>query len=71
MDPFGRCESHRYSSGREQVDLFVPPMNTLFFGAQKRPQMVFLDLNHSLGRVESSDLVQNGRNNSPDVVGGL
>ena len=31
----------------------------------------FLDLNHSLGRVESSDLVQNGRNNSPDVVGGL
>ena len=29
------------------------------------------DLNHSLGRVESSDLVQNGRNYSPDVVGGL
>ena len=29
------------------------------------------DLNHSLGRVESSDLVQNGRNCTPDVVGGL
>ena len=29
------------------------------------------DLNHSLGRVESSDLVQNGRNYSPDAVGGL
>ena len=31
----------------------------------------FLDVNQSLGRVKSSNLVQNGRNNSPDVVGGL
>ena len=34
-------------------------------------KMMVSDLNHSLGRVESSDLVQNGRNYSPDVVGGL
>ena len=31
----------------------------------------FLDVNQSLGRVKSSDLVQNGRNASPDVVGAL
>ena len=29
------------------------------------------DLNYSLGRVESSYLVQNGRNYAPDVVGGM
>ena len=34
-------------------------------------KMMVSDLNHSLGKVESSDLVQNGRNYSPDVVGGL
>ena len=42
-----------------------------FSGLKNGLNMVFLDLNHSLGRVESSDLVQNGRNYSPDVVGGL
>ena len=31
----------------------------------------FLDVNQSLGRVKSSDLVQNGRNTSPGVVGAL
>ena len=30
-----------------------------------------MDVNQSRGRVKSSDLVQNGRNYSPDVVGGL
>ena len=38
IDPSGRCESLRYSSGREHVNLFVPHKYTLFFGAQKRPQ---------------------------------
>ena len=48
------------------------PISIHFFSGLKNGlKMVFLGLNHSLGRVESSDLVQNGRNNSPDVVGGL
>jgi hypothetical protein len=48
------------------------PISIHFFSGLKTGlKMVFSDLNHSLGRVESSDLVQNGRNNSPDVVGGL
>ena len=48
------------------------PISIHFFSELKNGlKMVFSDLNHSLGRVESSDLVQNGRNNSPDVVGGL
>ena len=42
-----------------------------FWGLKNGHKMMVPDLNHSLGRVESSDLVQNGRNNSPDVVGGL
>ena len=42
-----------------------------FSGLKNGHKMMVSDLNHSLGRVESSDLVQNGRNNSPDVVGGL
>ena len=33
--------------------------------------MVVSGLNHLLGRVETSDLVQSGRDTSPDVVGGL
>ena len=31
----------------------------------------FLDVNQSLGRGKSSDLVQNGRKTSPGVVGAL
>ena len=42
-----------------------------FSGLKNGLKMVFSDLNQSLGRVESSDLVQNVRNNSSDVVGGL
>ena len=34
-------------------------------------QRAFLDVNQSLGRVKRSDLVQSGRNTSPDVVGAL
>ena len=40
-------------------------------GLKNGHKMMVSDLNHSLGRVESSDLVQNGRNYSPDVVRGL
>ena len=48
------------------------PIRIHFFSGLKNGlKMVFSDLNYSLGRVESSDLVQNGRNYSPDVVGGL
>ena len=42
-----------------------------FSGLKNGHKMMVSDLNHSLRRVESSDLVQNGRNYSPDVVGGL
>ena len=52
--------------------IYSLPISIHFFSGLKNGlKMVFLDLNQSLGRVESSDLVQNGRNNSPDVVGGL
>ena len=52
--------------------IYSLPISIHFFSGLKNDlKMVFSDLNHSLGRVESSDLVQNGRNNSPDVVGGL
>ena len=52
--------------------LYSFPISIHFFSGLKNGlKMVFSDLTHSLGRVESSDLVQNGRNNSPDVVGGL
>ena len=48
------------------------PISIHFFsGLKNGHKMMVLDLNHSLGRVASSDLVQNGRNYSPDVVGGL
>ena len=48
------------------------PISIHFFSGLKNGlKMMVLDLNHSLGRVESSDLVQNGRNYSPDVVGEL
>ena len=46
-----------------------------FWGTSQRAHLglwrAFLDVNQSLGRVKSSDLVQNGRNASPDVVGAL
>ena len=48
------------------------PIRIHFFsGLKNGHKMMVSDLKHSLGRVESSDLVQNGRNFSPDVVGGL
>ena len=48
------------------------PISKHFFsGLRNGHKMMVSDLNHSLGRVKSSDLVQIGRNYSPDVVGGL
>ena len=49
----------------------LPIKDAFLEGLKNRHKMMVSDLNHSLGRVESSDLVQNGRNNSPDVLGGL
>jgi hypothetical protein len=46
-----------------------------FWGTSLRAHLglwrAFLDVNQSLGRVKRSDLVQSGRNTSPDVVGAL
>ena len=55
--------------------------NMLYFSMQKQIhffsrfkngfKMMVSGLNHLLGRVKRSDLVQSGRDTSPDVVGGL
>ena len=42
-----------------------------FSGVKSGLKMVVSDLNHLLGRVKRSYLVQSGRDNSPDVMGGL
>ena len=48
------------------------PISIHFFsGLKNGHKMMVSDLNHSLGRVERSDLVQNGRNYSPGIVGRL
>ena len=48
------------------------PISIHFFsGLKNGHKMMVSDLNHFLGRAESSELVQNGLNYSPDVVGGL
>ena len=62
--------SGTHLDGNRLIDSF--PISIHFFsGLKNGHKMMVSDLNHSLGRVESSDLVQNGRNYSPDVVGGL
>ena len=47
------------------------PAHTLFSGVIIELEMMVSGLNHLLGRVKTSDLVQSGRDTSPDVVGGL
>ena len=42
-----------------------------FFEVRNGLKMMVSGLNHLLGRVKTSDLVQSGRDTSPDVVGGL
>ena len=54
-------KSRSYHSG-------ASPKNTI--SGSNGLKMVFSDLNHSLGRVESSDVVQNGRNYSLMVLKG-
>ena len=51
------------ASMQKQIHLFSRVRNGL--------RMMVSGLNHLLGRVKRSDLVQSGRDTSPDVVGGL
>ena len=46
-------------------------IDTLFSGFKNGLKMMVSDLNHLPGRVKRSDLVQSGRDTSPDVVEGL
>ena len=55
--------------------VFRCPNHIHFFSRVKNVKnglrMMVSGLNHLLGRVKRSDLVQSGRDTSPDVVGGL
>ena len=51
--------------------LQIPKRIHFFSGVIIELKMMVSDLNHLLGRDKTSDLVQNGRDTSPDVVGGL
>ena len=49
----------------------IPQHIHFFSGVIIELKMMVSGLNHLLGRVQTSDLVQSGRDTSPDVVGGL
>ena len=49
----------------------IPKHIHFFSGVIFELKMMVSGLNHHLGRVKTSDLVQSGRDTSPDVVGGL
>ena len=49
----------------------IPQHIHFFSGVIIELKMMVSGLNHVLGRVKRSDLVQSGRDTSPDVVGGL
>ena len=49
----------------------MPKWIHFFSGFKNGLKMMVSDLNHLPGRVKRSDLVQSGRDTSPDVVGGL
>ena len=49
----------------------LPEQIHLFSGVKNGLKMMVSNLNHLLGRVKRSDLVQNERSAFPDVVGGL
>ena len=54
------------------VQVLGPNHNIHFFsGVIIELKMMVSGLNYPLGRVKRSDLVQSGRDTSPDVVGGL
>ena len=71
MTPLGGVKvSGTHLDGNRLIYSF--PISICFFsGLKNGHKMMVSDLNRSLGRVESSYLVKNGRNYSPDVVGGL
>ena len=48
----------------------IPQHIHFFSGVIIELKMMVSGLNHLLGRVKRSDLVQSGRDTSPDVVGG-
>ena len=50
--------------------LQMPQHINFFSGVIIELKMMVSDLNQFLGRVKTSDLVQSGRDTSPDVVGG-
>ena len=49
----------------------IPEHIHFFLGVIIELKMMVSGLNHLLGRVKTSDLVQSGRDTPPDVVGGL
>ena len=49
----------------------IPQHIHFFSGVIIELKMMVSGLNHLLGRVKRSDLVQSGRDTFPDVVGGL
>ena len=49
----------------------IPQHIHFFSGVIIELKMMVSGLNHLLGRVKGSDLVQSGRDTYPDVVGGL
>ena len=75
MGQSGRYGSLRYSSGRKSGLLMFSAMNTNIWGCQKRLQNAvfgtFLDVNHFLEIVKSSNLLLRHPNTSVDVVEGL
>ena len=54
----------------EHVLFLDAAIDSLFPGVKNGLSMMVLDLNHLPGRLKRSDLVQSGRDTSPDVVGG-
>ena len=51
---------------------FQMPQHKHFFSKVRNGLKIMVSgLNHLLGRFKTSDLVQSGRDTSPDVVGGL
>ena len=69
MTPLGGVKvSGTHLDGNRLINSF--PISIHFFSGLKNGlKMMVSDLNHSLGRVENSDLVQNGRNYFIDLLG--
>ena len=64
----------KFSGTITNGNIFYFPLSEqihLFSGVKNGLKMMVSNLNHLLGRVKRSDLVQNERSAFPDVVGGL